>query len=126
MFVINATSPVSHIAEFLNIDILQAAAVRGLVDGSIDPQTVPETEQWVRDCYNMPYADELIMHAIDATIETFGVESAGGNGECYHFDYCNAGDTYATTVIYDRQSGEYMIGCWGDLVEMAEENDIDY
>lgn len=54
--------------------------------------------------------------AIDAVLRTYGVEYLGRNkrtnDEVY---YCNAGDTYATTVLF---VGPHLrVGCWGDLVE---------
>lgn len=54
--------------------------------------------------------------AIDTILNTSGVEYLGkrkGNRE--HVYYCNAGDTYSTTVMFD---GEHLrVGCIGDLVE---------
>lgn len=32
-------------------------------------------------------------------------------------EYVNMGDTYTTTLLYDRTSRRYIIGSWGDLVE---------
>lgn len=71
---------------------------------------------------NFTYAVEQrgsvnIKHAaINAILGTCGVEHLGkrkGNRE--HVYYCNAGDPYSTTVLFD---GEHLrVGCWGDLVE---------
>lgn len=54
--------------------------------------------------------------AVDAVLRTYGVEYLGRNkrtkDEVY---YCNAGDTYATTVLF---VGPHLrVGCWGDLIE---------
>lgn len=58
---------------------------------------------------------------------TFGVE---GNSipdndftsrEHRDCSYLNAGDTYATTIIWDGQSEQFHIGCWGDWQEEAEQ-----
>ena len=54
--------------------------------------------------------------AIDKVLRTYGVEHLGWHkrkGE--HVHYCNAGDTYSTTVLFCGLS--LTVGCWGDLVE---------
>lgn len=53
---------------------------------------------------------------IDAILRTSGVEWLGVHkrlGKSIY--YCNAGDTYATTVLFI--GGRLLVGCWGDLVE---------
>jgi hypothetical protein len=57
------------------------------------------------------------MQAIDKILGTHGVEytPAGHNSKSPAIEYCNAGDTYATTILKVR--GNYRIGCWGDIVE---------
>jgi hypothetical protein len=57
------------------------------------------------------------MDAIDRVLRTCGVEyqEAGSNRRSPAFYYCNAGDTYATTVLKVR--GRFRVGCWGDIVE---------
>lgn len=54
--------------------------------------------------------------AVDVILGTHGVEYLGKRkGNRNHVYYCNAGDTYATTVLFD---GEHLrVGTWGDLVE---------
>ncbi len=48
---------------------------------------------------------------------TFGVEhiGRGKNSRSPAIEYLNAGDTYATTVLFVR--GQFRVGCWGDIVE---------
>jgi hypothetical protein len=57
------------------------------------------------------------MQRIDAILRTFGVEyvAAGRNAKSPAFYYCNAGETYATTVL--KVAGKFRVGCWGDIVE---------
>ena len=57
------------------------------------------------------------MAAIDRVLGTCGVEyiPAGHNQRSPAITYCNAGDTYATTVMWVR--GRYLVGCWGSIVE---------
>lgn len=54
--------------------------------------------------------------AIDRILHTQGVEYLGQHkrtGE--HIYYCNAGDTYASTVIFCGLSAR--VACWGGIVE---------
>lgn len=57
------------------------------------------------------------MAAINKLLHTYGVEyvDAGHNRKFPAFVYCNAGDTYATTVL--KVNGRFRVGCWGDIVE---------
>src|SRR5262245_24091321 len=57
------------------------------------------------------------MDRIDVVLGTHGVEyvPAGHNAKSPAFYYCNAGDTYATTIIKVR--GRFRVGCWGVIVE---------
>jgi hypothetical protein len=53
---------------------------------------------------------------IDKLIETYGVEFLGVHRSTgYDVYYCNAGDTYATTILFHGLN--MTVGCWGDLVE---------
>jgi hypothetical protein len=53
---------------------------------------------------------------IDGVLRTSGVEFLGHHKRlCVPVYYCNAGDTYATTVVF---LGPVMrVACWGDYVE---------
>lgn len=54
--------------------------------------------------------------AIDATIATHGVELLGKRRRNREYVYyCNAGDVYATTVLFDGL--HLRVGCTGDLLE---------
>ena len=44
----------------------------------------------------------------------YGVESL--YPEKPHIFYLNAGDTYATTLIFNYEQDRFTLGCWGDLV----------
>ena len=61
--------------------------------------------------------EETRMDLIDRVLRTHGVEFIQGNGTEGSPDilYCNAGDTYAITVLKVR--GRFIVGCWGDIVE---------
>lgn len=54
--------------------------------------------------------------AIDRILGTSGVEYLGQRKRNRnHVYYCNGGDVYATTVIFDGQ--HLRVGCVGDLIE---------
>jgi hypothetical protein len=70
------------------------------------------------------------LEAIDKLLGTHGTEAIRGDWQNgYWCDvvaaYCNAGDSYATTVIHARgssshSSGRFIVGCIGDFVERNE------
>jgi hypothetical protein len=55
--------------------------------------------------------------AIDRLIGTSGVEyiAPGSNAQSPAFYYCNAGDTYAPTIV--KIGGRFRVTTWGDIVE---------
>jgi len=72
--------------------------------------------QHVRECYNPPSTMSLRRMAIDHLIGTCGVEYLGQSYRTREsVFYCNAGDTYATTILFNGPS--MRVGCWGALVE---------
>lgn len=55
-------------------------------------------------------------HVIDRLAQTCGVEYLGWHKRRKeHVYWCNAGDTYATTIMFIGDS--LVIGCMGDLIE---------
>jgi hypothetical protein len=79
----------------------------------------PRVAEHVRQCHSPPSfikTRELRRIAVDSLLGTHGVEWAGkcrNTGESVH--YCNAGDTYATTVLF--LGPRLRVGCLGDLDE---------
>jgi hypothetical protein len=57
------------------------------------------------------------MQRIDSIINTCGVEYLTDKNGRLRVAYCNAGDTYATTVCYNLETSSYSVRCWGDWVE---------
>ena len=89
-------------------------------------QYCPRTTAWFRSCCNYPSKSEVRAAILDELLGTFGVEhlfktSEGLSGNCSLPSdklvcvYCNAGDTYAATLICYR--GRWQVGCWGDIAE---------
>lgn len=75
-----------------------------------------ETAALVRGAWRSFNARRNARDAINTLIETHGVEYLGVHRRTgLPVYYCNAGDTYATTLIFH---GENMtVGDWGSLVE---------
>jgi hypothetical protein len=86
----------------------------------------PKCVEHFRRCYNMPSRGDIRAAILDELLDTCGVEylfktSEGLSSWCslpsdeLILTYCNAGDTYATTLI--RYRGRWQIGCYGDVAE---------
>jgi hypothetical protein len=63
------------------------------------------------------------MFEIDKILKTHGVEYAAHKNDTYRnaygLLYCNTGDTYAMTVIWDHKRQNYCVSSIGDIVEKA-------
>src|SRR5690606_2822655 len=76
----------------------------------------PESANYGRSFYNRPTLRACKRDAVNRLIGTHGVEYLGvsrrSGNDVY---YCNAGDGYATTVIFSGNT--LRVGCWADMVE---------
>jgi hypothetical protein len=98
--------------------------LRALVDAK-----VPATSSYVRSMHSDPYRSRLwrttvALHAMDAVMGTHGVEGLGpprGGDYAPPYEYLNAGDSYAATLIYDRGRDRLFVGTWGGIVESHPE-----
>lgn len=118
---------------FRDLDRKQADLIRRIAHATDDRHALaslierecPDTHAYARWCYNDPFDSQIwrvtmAMHAIDRVLGTHGVEGLGpprSGDYAPPFEYCNAGDTYAATLIYTRATDTLRIGCWGDIVE---------
>lgn len=76
----------------------------------------PRATSHYNACYTLPKTREIRRTVIDELIGTYGVEFLGTHRRTGNsIYYCNAGDTYATTVLF--QGARLTVGCWGYLVE---------
>jgi hypothetical protein len=89
------------------IDLEQAKQIRAIMEHNASP--------FRADASEAPIGTRL--QRIDKILGTSGVEyiPAGHNATSPAIYYCNAGDTYATTIL--KVNGRFRIGCWGDIVE---------
>lgn len=67
------------------------------------------------------------MKAINGLLDGHGVEAIRGDYHVdnYHFDivatYVNMGDTYVGTVLYETETGRFLLTTYGDWVESKGE-----
>ena len=94
----------------------QATTARGLMNGTIDPESIPETAKWVRDCYHRPWQSELVMDALSHVLGMYGVESLNTNAP-RPATYLNAGDTYACTIVCNADGSRYYVTDVGTFIE---------
>ena len=125
--------PAAKIAATLQIELATARRIRKILKGQEDPRTVEQTDAWVRSCYHEPAWREQAEHAVDVLLETSGVEAAFATGGRKsqrigwpEFTYCNAGDTYATTIVFDRRADAVLLTCWGDTLERFERTGVTF
>jgi len=102
--------------------ILRLFAARDDVDRLVSlVQDVPRTAQYARNLHSDPYSSRmwrriLVLHAADVLLETAGVESVEGTP----YEYCNTGDSYATTLIYNSETDQLSLGSWADIIAARE------
>ena len=100
-------------------DIPEPQTVRGLMEGSIDPESFASVQRWVSQCHNLPSQVELALCAINEVINGFGVE--GIPDEDYRepgVSYVNRGDTYTPTIKHNGQ--RWIVGDWGSIIEKQD------
>jgi len=122
------------VATFRNLTREQANLMRQIAHASDDAtklanlieRYVPITHAYARRCHSDPYDSRMwratmTLHALDQLLGTYGVEAITRRDDSPFrgpsHEYLNAGDTYATTLVYYRDADALRVGCWGDIVE---------
>jgi hypothetical protein len=98
--------------------------LKALIDAS-----VPATSNYVRSMFSDPYRSRLwrttvALHAMNDVMRTHGVEGLGpprSGDYAPPYEYLNTGDTYAATLVYDRDRDRLFISSWGDIAEKHPE-----
>lgn len=106
------------------IDRADAIRIRRLLDGRDDPMDYEAGQRRVRECYHPPERIDLIMTVVDGILGTYGTEcirTDGWGGEAVA-EYCNNGQSYDATVLYDVERDAFYVTSWADWVETAERN----
>lgn len=76
----------------------------------------PDVEGYCRGMHTFPPRRMQKRWIIDQLVGTYGVEHLGFNKRsCEHVYYCNAGDLYASTILFAGRS--LKVGCCADLIE---------
>ena len=97
------------------VDADKAAALKRILTASRrELEEMPAGAARVAECYHAPSTADLRLTCLDAELGTYGVE-AFQDDKGQWVEYCNAGDSYALTII--RWRGNYRVGCWGDIAE---------
>lgn len=99
----------------MNFDHLHrtAASVKKLQEIK---DVTPELARYLREIWHTYPNRRTARESIDKLLNTCGVEYLGRHRRSNeHVYYCNAGDTYSTTVLFIGT--RMIVGCWGDLVE---------
>jgi len=121
------------VARDFDLDLDTARLACSIARGDCDPLDLPEAgaagaaaRRRVRECYHRPEAWNVALYALDALLGTFGVEGWARSMRS-GVSYCNTGDTYAPTFVYDTDEG-WLYCSWGDLaeVEAARERDDEH
>ena len=105
----------------------RAPELRRLIDGTTeDPDGYESVQRWIAQCYHTPHHEEQVMEAANEILEGHGVEAMRCNGDhgYYHGEihavYVNRGDTYDSTLIYESETGRFIVSSVGDYVESVE------
>lgn len=128
-----APSSKTLLSAFKQLSTKEANLIRNLASVADDGERlkqlidtkVPATERYVRSLYSDPYRSRIwrttvALHAMNEVLGTHGVEGLGpprGGDYAPPYEYLNAGDTYAGTLIYDRDRDRLFVGSWGGVVE---------
>lgn len=91
----------------------RAASVKRLLEIK---DVTEEDAQEIRNVWKTCQVRGTARNQIDIILRTHGVEYLGyDTRSSRHIYYCNAGDSYATTIIFT--GGTMSVGCWADIAE---------
>lgn len=115
---------IKGVADSFHIEIKKAEQILKLIKYKENPIDYPSVKKWIIECYNSPSIDGLIMCALNEILEGHGIESIKGEWQNGYWcdiqaTYVNMGDTYAMTIINDRDLG-FVMTCIGDHIEHLE------
>jgi len=75
----------------------------------------PAVAAQIRDVMRNNKDIQKAMDVIDGLLDTYGIEVLYSNGGWRpRAAYCNNGETYRTTVLYDLDKDKYRLISWGD------------
>jgi hypothetical protein len=108
---------------------IAAAADDGEELNALIDARVPATSNYVRSMHSDPYRSRIwrttvALHAMNDIMGTHGVEGLGpprSGDYAPPYEYLNTGDTYAATLVYDRDRDRLFVSTWGDIAERHPE-----
>lgn len=109
----------------LGIHAEQALTIRAIWKGEIDLMTLEASRKFELVSCNPQDAVNLALEAIDEIIGSCGVEYIPSKDDTstsvYGIEYCNMGDTYSPTILFDHEKNLWKVGSWGDIVEHEQQ-----
>jgi hypothetical protein len=111
-----------HLAFGRHVDEASIALALDLVRGHIDPRETKAGEARYRECYHPPSHHDMLMHALNAALETHGLEYIGevDMHDGPPVEYLNAGDSYAVTLVWYRDTDRFRVQDYATAVEWCE------
>lgn len=113
-----------NISTLLNVDKERARIIKKLIKGDIAPETFSNVKTWVNQCFNYPKLLEMIQEALNQVLGAYGTEPVENYdnwiNSFYHYInyiYCNNGDIYQNTIIFDTEKEVFFINSVGNILE---------
>lgn len=116
---------VKTIAQRLSVSKEAVAKIRGLMEGTENPDDYKSVKQWMQRCCYKPRKVERVMEAINEILGGYGVEQITDNQWSEYWRdggllYVNMGDAYSPTICYDTRKDKWIVCPWGDIIERNE------
>lgn len=120
-----------QLSEARKITVRDLERTMGNVVRPDEPGALEELAKELNRGANKRKVDDLMQKANDV-LEGFGVEALQPEDawvDNYWRDtvalYVNMGSTYAPTVVYDTETGDFMVTSWGDFLEGWEQEQVE-
>ncbi len=112
---------IANLEKSLQMNHADAVLLKGLMDGTVNSEKLADEMGLLKGFHNLPSRAERIMMIANKLTNSSGVEYVPDRDDtytsAYGLEYLNQGDTYDTTLIYDKGKGRFFISSWGDEVE---------
>ena len=116
---------VKTITQRLGVSKKKAKEIRGLMEGTENPNAYESVKKLMQRCYYKPRRVERVMEAMNEILGGSGVEqTTDTQWSEYWLDsgllYVNMGGTYTETICYDTRKDKWIVCPWGDIIERNE------
>jgi hypothetical protein len=96
----------------------------------LDDKTAVELRNLIKAGYSKPRGEHWSHAASEWMDRVAKLGDFHGAGSLYpdfpEIMYCNAGDAYAATLIFNHATGQVRLGCIGDIVERRKPSPAPY